>query len=72
MTTTVSSPVDPGPRCDRHVGEVFPPRCVDCEQEIDSEPGTRSRFGVYSQVVCPFHPGYFIPCDRCARDRGDR
>jgi hypothetical protein len=27
----VIEPVDGGQRCEQHVGEVFPPRCVDCD-----------------------------------------
>jgi len=29
--------IDSGVRCDRHVGEVFPPRCSDCTAEAKAE-----------------------------------
>lgn len=66
--------IDIGARCERHVGEVFPPRCSDCSDaaaeaferqpavEVSGPPG-----GVYSSTECPTHPGYFLPCDACAR-----
>lgn len=29
--------MDTGVRCDAHVGEIFPPRCFDCEKEKDDD-----------------------------------
>jgi hypothetical protein len=37
--------IDHGARCDRHVGEVFPPRCTECEtakhELVDQERAAR-------------------------------
>ena len=67
--------VDPGERCDRHVGEVFPPRCSDCLTiTADSPPVLAARYTPFSE--CSTHQGWPIPCGRCtshdeAHDRAE-
>jgi hypothetical protein len=60
---------DIGARCDRHVGEVFPPRCLDCERLNHHDP--KPRTGYLPNSECPKHKYYPLPCDRCERDRSD-
>lgn len=62
--------IDPGARCDAHVGEVFPPRCRDCEAEAaSSPPAPAPRPCVYVPgSSCPRHPHYPEPCDACDRE----
>lgn len=60
--------------CDEHVGDVFPPRCATCESEQPKTPDPAldhraRRLGFIPGTECPDHPGYPLPCDRCARDR---
>lgn len=59
--------IDRGRRCEEHVGEAFPPRCAAC----DAENRTPPRSGYFPGEECDQHPGYPIPCDRCARDHAD-
>jgi hypothetical protein len=33
--------LDLGTRCDDHIGEVFPPRCTDCDQAEQQKQGER-------------------------------
>jgi len=56
--------VDPGDRCEKHVGEVFPPRCANCGT-IDSENTAlwRDRYTPFSE--CISHRGWPMPCGRC-------
>lgn len=67
MTT---SEIDTGARCEAHVGEVFPPRCVACDAERSTgRPVPRS--GYFPGAECAAHAGYPVPCPRCARDAAD-
>lgn len=52
-------------RCDRHVGEAYPPRCNDCDALQPVEPERPPAVGVYSSTECPDHEGYYLPCERC-------
>lgn len=66
------SEIDPGVRCDRHVGEVFQVRCLDCDHLTLEAAAhrTEARLTRYTPgTECTVHPGYPLPCDRCARDR---
>jgi hypothetical protein len=49
---------DYGIRCDRHIGEVFPPRCPACE-------GLAAEWGTLPNTVCPKHPAHLRPCTKC-------
>lgn len=67
--------IDTGERCERHVGEAFPPRCYECAAlaaEAAAPPvgelADAPVVGCYAAVECERHPGYFLPCDRCWRD----
>ena len=56
--------VDPGERCERHIGEVFPPRCIDCATiDSDSPPVQVARYVPFSE--CSTHRGWPMPCGRC-------
>jgi hypothetical protein len=55
---------DLGSRCDRHVGEVYAPRCGDCEVLNIRFP----RAGYTPGSQCSKHPDYPLPCASCARD----
>lgn len=61
--------VDLGIRCDRHVGEVFPPRCDACDI-VTAEHATErrtNRLGFIPGSSCSQHPDYPLPCAFCAR-----
>jgi hypothetical protein len=60
---------DIGARCDRHVGEVFAPRCGACEQL--NLASVRPRIGYWPGSECLRHKNYPLPCDRCIRDAQD-
>ncbi|MBF4463448.1 MULTISPECIES: hypothetical protein [unclassified Rathayibacter] len=67
--------IDTGERCERHVGEAFPPRCYDCAALAAGaaappavKPAAAPFVGCYAAIECERHPGYFLPCDRCWRD----
>lgn len=62
----MTNDIDRGLRCEDHVGEAFPPRCAACDAEARAIP----RSGYFPGQECPTHPGYPVPCDRCARDLG--
>jgi hypothetical protein len=62
--------LDTGARCDEHVGEVFPPRCPECEALQEPLPTPRYKTYVPGSE-CPLHRGYPMPCDRCERDRAE-
>ena len=75
----VTRDVDFGQRCERHVGEVFPPRCVDCDksvtggdatdrQETARLGGVIGRAGYIPGSECHLHANYPLPCDRCKRE----
>lgn len=71
MTSQLLHGVDQGHRCDRHIGEVFPPRCSDCDIEalkFVSDSLSR-RLGFIPGSECAQHHDYPLPCARCARDR---
>jgi hypothetical protein len=71
--------IDTGARCDRHVGEVFPPRCADCDALQDEEgmhsprtpeplpPGTPA-CGYFPGSHCPRHFDHPEPCRKCQRE----
>lgn len=50
--------IDSGARCDNHVGEIFPPRCLAC-QALDAE------FKSIGFNLCPRHPAHKQPCSKC-------
>jgi hypothetical protein len=56
---------DTGERCDRHVGEVFPVRCIDCERLRRAR---GPRIGYVPGTECARHAGYPLPCARCSRE----
>jgi hypothetical protein len=77
---------DQGARCEAHVGEVFQPRCTECDSATleasppaplhPTAPAARPRdLGPADAYgYCPFHPNYPSrpwPCDGCERDRQD-
>lgn len=53
-------------RCDRHVGEPYPPRCTDCDDVRPIEFAPLTAHG-----ECTRHPHYVDPCDRCIEDAVD-
>ena len=60
---------DLGIRCDRHVGEVFPPRCDAClvaTAEHTTEMRSR-RLGFIPGTACHLHTDYPLPCALCER-----
>ena len=60
---------DLGIRCDRHVGEVFPPRCDAClvaTAEHATEMRSR-RLGFIPGSACHLHTEYPLPCALCER-----
>ena len=64
--------IDLGVRCDKHTGEVFPPRCYDC-QTLATELHEQPRVGFIPGTECKKHPGYPLTspagrCERCIRD----
>lgn len=64
--------IDVGARCDRHVGEVFPPRCAECASGVAGSTPPTPRYKVYVPgSECPLHRGYPMPCDRCEREALD-
>jgi hypothetical protein len=58
---------DHGLRCDRHVGEVFPPRCGDCDVLNITIP----RVGFVPGSECSQHRDYPLPCVRCLREESE-
>lgn len=54
-------------RCERHVGEPYPPRCAGCDAAQPAEPKRGPSVGVYSSEECLAHEGYYLPCDSCWR-----
>lgn len=54
-------------RCDRHVGEVYPGRCINCDAAQPDEPARPPAIGVYSSEECLMHEGYYLPCESCWR-----
>jgi len=69
-STMMTTEVDLGGRCDRHVGEVFPPRCGDCDA-LHHERATVPAAGFIPGSECITHRGYPLPCARCARELED-
>lgn len=63
--------IDTGARCEAHAGEVFPPRCADCE-ELHNGPAAENQAAPACGFVpgsnCPIHTDYPLPCLRCQRD----
>lgn len=67
------SELDHGVRCERHVGEVFPPRCSDCNAAARAEDERTAPVRLGGLVECELHVGYFNfagrqCCERCKRD----
>ena len=62
-----------GIRCDKHVGEVFPPRCFDCDLAVlnHSADLISDRLGFIPGSECRMHPGYPLPCVSCGRTAGE-
>ena len=61
--------IDLGARCDRHVGEVFAPRCDACNAataEHSTELRSR-RLGFIPGTACHLHTDYPLPCASCER-----
>jgi hypothetical protein len=74
--------LDHGIRCDRHVGEVFPPRCRDCNaaaREDDAATLAARYARTLPGAECDLHAGYVLDrhpdgqmtCARCERDADD-
>lgn len=58
--------LDHGIRCDRHVGEVFPPKCGDCLREaLDADEASAPVRFAQTFTECPNHRGWPEPCQRC-------
>ena len=61
--------LDSGVRCDRHIGDAFPPRCGAC-QGLSVE---YAQLNIAVRYIpgsdCLEHPGYPLPCDHCKRVR---
>jgi hypothetical protein len=67
------SDLDHGARCERHVGEVFPPRCDECTALAkDVRPAHTPRIGYVVGTECTIHPFYPLPCEHCARVQLER
>lgn len=78
------SKVNEGARCESHVGEIYPPRCSECDRVtggdvIDRQETARlgaviSRAGYIPGSECPQHENYPLVstdpplCDRCKRE----
>lgn len=74
--------LDYGVRCEEHTGEVFPPRCRDCDATAEGLSRTESLDDAGAHSVdnldaaangyCPEHPEYpsneHWPCARCIRE----
>jgi hypothetical protein len=59
----MTTELDHGTRCDKHIGEAFPPRCATCDQaQLEAATETLHR------GECNKHDGYPLPCERCARE----
>lgn len=63
--------IDTGIRCDRHIGEVYPVRCFDCDaaRATTADELIVPRVGYIPGSECPLHPYYPLPCSKC--ERGD-
>ena len=63
--------IDLGARCSDHVGEVFPPRCSDCDQATVRNASDRvaHRLGFIPGSACSSHRDYPLPCALCDRNR---
>lgn len=59
--------IDTGHRCDRHVGEAFPPRCYDCMAEASKPPQTPP-VTYWGRCHVPGHEEYILTrsCPTCA------
>lgn len=68
------SALDSGVRCDAHVGEVFPPRCADCDTEtlMFASDAVSHWLGFIPGSECTEHPNYPLPCARCKRELLDQ
>lgn len=51
-------------QCADHAGEQYPPRCDACAVLNRPVPPC----GYLPGSECRLHPGYPVPCARCARD----
>ena len=60
---------DLGALCDRHVGQVFPPRCDACDlATLDASDNRLAlRLGFIPGSSCPHHTDYPLPCALCER-----
>ena len=61
--------IDHGERCDRHIGEVFPPRCNACDLIAAETAILNTAVRYLPNSECSQHENYPLPCDRCKRDR---
>jgi hypothetical protein len=68
------SELDHGIRCDDHIGEVFPPRCADCDALTlqGASDLVIARLGFLPGSECGVHAGYPLPCAKCLRDEGEQ
>jgi len=70
----MTTDLDLGARCDQHVGEVFRPRCLNCDLARTDGLSSPDPTGIAPLPVaspgteCPLHAEYPLPCARCARD----
>jgi hypothetical protein len=51
------APIKPPVLCEEHTGELYPPRCSDCDAVAALPP---------MSLVCDLHPAHLLPCDKCA------
>lgn len=58
---------DTGARCDQHVGEVFPPRCINCDlaRDVRAVDTHARRIGFIPGSACPLHREWPLPCLKC-------
>lgn len=56
-------------RCDRHVGEPYPPRCATCDGLEAEYKALQPAYRYLPNSDCAEHHGYPLPCDLCRRLR---
>jgi len=55
------------PRCDKHIGEPFQTRCMDCDLLANAAPRHTKPVRYIPGSRCEMHYGYPLPCDLCWR-----
>lgn len=66
----VTEDLDIGALCERHVGELYRPRCPECDQARAES--LVPAVGFFPGSSCAQHPAYPRPCARCARDASEK